>query len=230
MEHTASDASSPHPVKDFRFRVVILCLCICCFIASLDTIILSSTLPAIAASLQATTTDAYWCSASFLFAQSVVQLIYAVVARALNRRICMLAALGFFEALRASYALRLVTYSGSLLRGQVFWINLPICVPTMVGFAWCLDAPPRQSSVWTAIKKTDWGGGIIFTFCSHSYLGAAILMLPATLTFPPSAAIAGHIIGRTLKYQLANIIGFAILVGGLSGSANLDEFSSHPNQ
>lgn len=96
MEHTASDAPSPYPVKDFRFRVVILCLCICCFIASLDTIILSSTLPAIAASLQATTTDAYWCSASFLFAQSVVQLIYAVVARALNRRTCMLAALGFF--------------------------------------------------------------------------------------------------------------------------------------
>lgn len=96
MDHTASDTSSPYPVKDFRFRVVILCLCICCFIASLDTIILSSTLPAIAASLQATTTDAYWCSASFLFAQSVVQLIYAVVARALNRRTCMLAALGFF--------------------------------------------------------------------------------------------------------------------------------------
>ncbi|KAL7930181.1 major facilitator superfamily domain-containing protein [Trichoderma chlorosporum] len=195
----------------------------------------------------------------------------------------------------------------------VFWINLPICVPVMVGFAWCLDAPPRQSSVWTAIKKTDWGGGVIvtgslagilfalnsgnavypwtsgrilsplicgsvglvafvayerfvakenailpgrlfsnvtavaayimallhsiilwtatyyfflyLTFCSHSYLGAAILMLAATLTFPPSAAIAGHIIGRTLKYRLANIIGFAFLVGGLSGSANLNESS-----
>lgn len=51
-------------------------------------------------------------------------------------------------------------------------------------------------------------------------------MLPATLTFPPSAAIAGHIIGRTLKYQIANIIGFSFLVGGLSGLANLDEFSS----
>ncbi|KAM6483812.1 major facilitator superfamily domain-containing protein [Trichoderma sp. SZMC 28011] len=372
MDHTASDTSSPYPVKDFRFRVVILCLCICCFIASLDTIILSSTLPAIAASLQATTTDAYWCSASFLFAQSVVQLIYAVVARALNRRTCMLAALGFFGfasilcatarniqwlvaartiqgvgtggtnalvqliltdiaplAERPKYTGLVTLFSalGLVIGGLcgaaivqhttwplVFWINLPICVPTMVGFAWCLDAPPRQSSVWTAIKKTDWGGGIIvtgslagilfalnsgnavypwtsgrilsplicggvgllgfvayerfvakenailpgrlfsnvtavsayilallhsiilwtatyyfflyLTFCSHSYLGAAILMLPATLTFPPSAAIAGHIIGRTLKYQIANIIGFSFLVGGLSGLANLDEFSS----
>ncbi|KAL7942084.1 major facilitator superfamily domain-containing protein [Trichoderma barbatum] len=78
----------------------------------------------------------------------------------------------------------------------VFWINLPICVP------------------------------VLLTFCSHSYLGAAVLMLPATLTFPPAAAITGHIIGRTLKYQLANIIGFAFLAGGLSGLANLNESSS----
>lgn len=92
----ALDTPSPYPVKDLRFRITILCLCISCFISALDTIILSSTLPAIATSLQATTTDAYWCSASFVFAQSVVQLIYAVVARALNRRTCMLAALGFF--------------------------------------------------------------------------------------------------------------------------------------
>ncbi|PTB62274.1 MFS general substrate transporter, partial [Trichoderma citrinoviride] len=347
-------------------------LCICCFISSLDTIILSSTLPAIAASLQATTTDAYWCSASFLFAQSVVQLIYAVVARALNRRTCMLAALAFFGfatilcatarnirwliaartiqgvgtgginalvqliltdiaplAERPKYtgiitlfsALGLV--SGGLCGAAtvqhttwplIFWINLPLCVPVLVGFAWCLDAPPRERSVWTAIKKTDWGGGIIvtgslagilfalnsgnavypwtsgrilsplicgcvglvvfviyerfvakegailpgrlfsnvtavsaylmgllhsiilwtatyyfflyLTFCSHSYLRAAILMLPATLTFPPAAAIAGHVIGRTLKYQLANVIGFAFLAGGLSGLATLDESSA----
>lgn len=51
-------------------------------------------------------------------------------------------------------------------------------------------------------------------------------MLPATLTFPSAAAITGHIIGRTLKYQLANIVGFACLAGGLSGLATLDEFSS----
>jgi MFS family permease len=87
-----------YPAKDLSFYIVILCLCVCGFVSALDTIILSSTLPAIAASLQATTADAYWCSAAFLFAQSVVQLIYAAFAHAFSRRACVLTALSIFTA------------------------------------------------------------------------------------------------------------------------------------
>lgn len=90
------DARASYPAKNLSFHVVTVCLCICCFVSALDTIILSSTLPAIAASLQATTANAYWCSSAFLFAQSVVQLIYAVFARAFDRRTCMLVALTVF--------------------------------------------------------------------------------------------------------------------------------------
>ena len=89
-------SSTAYPAKNLSFHVVTVCLCVCCFVSALDTIILSSTLPAIAANLQATTANAYWCSSAFLFAQSVVQLIYAVFAKAFHRRTCMLAALTFF--------------------------------------------------------------------------------------------------------------------------------------
>jgi predicted MFS family arabinose efflux permease len=85
-----------YPAKDFSFRIVVLCLCICCFITAFDFIVLSSALPAIATSLDATTADAYWCSSAFVFVQAVVQLAYAAVAKALDRRICMLGALAIF--------------------------------------------------------------------------------------------------------------------------------------
>ena len=95
-EKEAQRGPQSYPVKNLAFYVVIICLCICCFVSALDTIILSSTLPAIAASLNATTANAYWCSAAFLFAQSVVQLIYAAFSQAFDRRTCMLAALSIF--------------------------------------------------------------------------------------------------------------------------------------
>ncbi|KAH8900396.1 MFS general substrate transporter [Thozetella sp. PMI_491] len=369
----ASETCVPaaYPARNASFYMVVSCLCICCFISALDTIILSSTLPAIAASLQATTANAYWCSSAFLFAQSVIQLVYAVFAKALDRRTCMLAALGFFtfasilcatardvqwliaartvqgigtggiNALiqliltdivpieeRPKYtgiltlfaAIALVTggLCGAAIVQSVswpviFWINLPLCVPTIFGFAFCLRVPERQDSVWTTLKRTDWGGaalvtaslgGILFalnsgnavypwssgnvlaplvcgtaglflfaayerlvakatailpgrlfssptaasayimtiihamivwtttyyfflylTFCSYSYLGAAVMMLPATITFPLAAGIAGHIIGRTLKYKTLNIFAFLLLVGGLGGLTALHESS-----
>jgi len=96
VEKEAQDVPPSYPVKNLSFYIVIICLCICCFVSALDTIILSSTLPAIAASLNATTANAYWCSAAFLFAQSIVQLIYAAFSQAFDRRTCMLAALSIF--------------------------------------------------------------------------------------------------------------------------------------
>lgn len=90
------DAQPSYPAKNLSFHIVTVCLYISSFVSALDTIILSATLPAIAASLQATTANAYWCSSGFLFAQSVVQLIYAVFARTFDRRTCMLVALALF--------------------------------------------------------------------------------------------------------------------------------------
>lgn len=87
---------SIYPPKGFSFNVVVASLCICGFVSALDTIVLASTLPAIATDLQAATVDAYWCSSAYLFSQSVVQLVFASFAQAFDRRVCMLAALAIF--------------------------------------------------------------------------------------------------------------------------------------
>lgn len=50
-------------------------------------------------------------------------------------------------------------------------------------------------------------------------------MLPATITFPLSAGLTGHIIGRTLKYKTLNILAFTLIVGGLGGFVALRENS-----
>lgn len=50
-------------------------------------------------------------------------------------------------------------------------------------------------------------------------------MLPATITFPLSAGLTGHIIGRTLKYKALNILAFMLIVGGLGGFTALRESS-----
>jgi hypothetical protein len=94
---TISENPRIYPTKDLSFNVVTGCLCICGFVSALDTIILSSTLPAIATSLQATTANAYWCSSGFLFAQSIIQLTYAAFTNAFDSKICILVALGVFS-------------------------------------------------------------------------------------------------------------------------------------
>ncbi|KAB8304052.1 hypothetical protein EYC80_005397 [Monilinia laxa] len=62
------------------FYPILICLCICIFIATLDTVIIAASLPAIASSLKATSSEAYWCGSGFLFARTVAQPIYGGLA------------------------------------------------------------------------------------------------------------------------------------------------------
>jgi MFS family permease len=78
------------------FYITISCLCICVFIATVNTVIVASALPAIASALNATTTQAYWCGTVLVFAQCITQPIYGAFAEALGRKVCLVAALGIF--------------------------------------------------------------------------------------------------------------------------------------
>jgi MFS family permease len=82
--------------KKTAFYPTFICLCICVFIATLDTVIVAASLPAIASSLKATSNAAYWCGSGFLFAQTVAQPIYGGFGDTLGHKSCMMAALGMF--------------------------------------------------------------------------------------------------------------------------------------
>lgn len=85
--------------KDRRprsFYITIASICLCVFIASVNTINFASALPAVASSLSASTTQAFWCGTVLLFAQCIAQPIYGAAAEAFGRKECMLVALMIF--------------------------------------------------------------------------------------------------------------------------------------
>ncbi len=95
------DPKKPDSIPNKRpktFYITILCLCVCVFIATVNTIIVASALPAIATALNATTTQAYWSGTVLVFAQCIVQPIYGAFADALGRKVCLVAALAIFAA------------------------------------------------------------------------------------------------------------------------------------
>ncbi|KAK4499736.1 hypothetical protein PRZ48_007922 [Zasmidium cellare] len=71
-------------------------LCFLNFIAAVDSTALSVSLPTIANSLNATSTQAYWAGSSFVLASAVVQPIYAAFSNAFGRRTLTLVALSLF--------------------------------------------------------------------------------------------------------------------------------------
>jgi len=84
---------------------------------------------------------------------------------------------------------------------------------------------PVLKRLFTVFLKPNHLSSPQLSFCAHSYVGAAVLMLPATITFPLAAGLTGHIIGRTLKYKALNILAFTLLVGALGGFTALRESS-----
>jgi MFS family permease len=82
--------------KKTAFHPTFICLCICVFVSTLDTVIVAASLPAIASSLHATSNAAYWCGSGFLFAQTVAQPIYGGFAETFGHKSCLMAALGVF--------------------------------------------------------------------------------------------------------------------------------------
>jgi MFS family permease len=66
------------------------------FIATIDTVIVAASLPAIAASLHATSNEAYWCGSGFLFAQTVAQPIYGGFTDIVSHKSSLMLGLGLF--------------------------------------------------------------------------------------------------------------------------------------
>ncbi|KAF2263055.1 MFS general substrate transporter, partial [Lojkania enalia] len=78
------------------FYVAFVSICTCTFIATVDTVILATALPAITRSLRATSNEAYWCGTGFLLAQTVSQPLYGAFQEIVGHKRTMLGALSLF--------------------------------------------------------------------------------------------------------------------------------------
>lgn len=85
-----------YPVRDLRFHLAFVSVCACTFIATVDTVIVATALPAITGALHATSNEAYWCGTGFLFAQTVSQPLYGAFQEVVGHKRTMLFALGLF--------------------------------------------------------------------------------------------------------------------------------------
>ena len=85
-------------LKSRAFKLTFLCLCLCNFISTLDSVIIATSLPAIAHALDATSIEAYWCGSAFLFAQAVSQPLYGAFSETFGRKLCLIIALTTFTA------------------------------------------------------------------------------------------------------------------------------------
>lgn len=101
-QQSRSDIEQQPPEKDSKvkkprsFYITVTSICLCVFISSVNTINFASALPAVASSLSATTTQAFWCGTVLLFAQCIAQPVYGAATEAFGRKRCMLAALVIF--------------------------------------------------------------------------------------------------------------------------------------
>ena len=66
------------------------------FIATMDTVIVATALPAIAIDLNARSNEAYWLGSGFLFAQAVSQPLYGTLSAVFGRKACFLFAMIVF--------------------------------------------------------------------------------------------------------------------------------------
>ncbi|KAF2465362.1 MFS general substrate transporter [Lindgomyces ingoldianus] len=92
------DHGSPHdyPPRNHSFHIAFPSICTCTFVATIDTVIVATALPAITTSLHAISHEAYWCGTGFLFAQTVSQPLYGAVQEVVGHKRTMLGALGVF--------------------------------------------------------------------------------------------------------------------------------------
>ncbi|KAF2119538.1 major facilitator superfamily domain-containing protein [Lophiotrema nucula] len=85
-----------YPTRNFRFHLAFVSVCACTFIATVDTVIVATALPAITRALHATSNEAYWCGTGFLFAQTVSQPLYGAFQEVVGHKRTMMFALGLF--------------------------------------------------------------------------------------------------------------------------------------
>ncbi|KAG0649489.1 Efflux pump FUS6 [Hyphodiscus hymeniophilus] len=203
------------PINSLNFYLAFACLCICVYVAILDTVIIGYALPAIAVDLKTTSSQAYWCGTAYLISQTVVQPLYGSFSNIFGRKVCLMTALFLFTVAsflcavapdvrwligsrvmqglesgginvlvnvitadmvpirdRGKYmgftsltgALGLVSgvVFGSVLAQKVSWrmvfyLNIPICIPTMVGISLFLNLK-RPEKVEEKLNQIDFVG------------------------------------------------------------------------
>ncbi|PQE16408.1 MFS multidrug transporter protein [Rutstroemia sp. NJR-2017a BVV2] len=226
-------------------------------------VIVAASLPAIAKSLNATSSEAYWCGSGFLFAQTVAQPIYGGFVETLGHKTCLLLALGIFTVAsllcataqnitwliatrvvqglgsagvnvlvnvimadlvpldrRAKY-MGIVQLSGAvgLCSGVIigaaasqaaswrwiFYINLPICIPTMVAIWIFLRQSLGSTGIIEKLKHFDFTGMALFTGSLISILygltAGGILYAWSSARIIASLAIGAVGIGGTMVYE-----------------------------
>ncbi|KAB5576151.1 major facilitator superfamily domain-containing protein [Coniochaeta sp. 2T2.1] len=188
------------------FSVAFAGLCLCVFIATVDTIILASALPAIAADLSATTNQAFWYSVVLLFAQCVAQPVYGTLTEVFGRKRCMIAALlmfGFsslFGALAPNIECLIVARA---LQGLGTG-GINVCVNVLV-----VDlVPQRQRAKMSGILSL---AGALVSSTSTPISACAIIVFCFFLKLPS--------VGVKTKTQLRTMdwVGILIFSGSVSG-------------
>ena len=105
MEADAADQRSSSPAlaagekqnaTPRSFYIIVAGLCICVFISTVNNTNFAVAVPAIAADLNATTTQTYWAGAVLMVTQCISQPVYGALIEVFGGRNCALFALGVF--------------------------------------------------------------------------------------------------------------------------------------
>jgi MFS family permease len=91
-----NEANARVPKRNKRFYFTLIFLFFVPLLASLNSVVLASALPAITLALSAPSSQAFWCGTGFLVARTVTTPIYGGLSEAFGRKICLLSALGIF--------------------------------------------------------------------------------------------------------------------------------------
>jgi MFS family permease len=82
--------------KSLAFKLAFSSIMASNFIATMDTVIVATALPAIARGLNAKSNEAYWLGSGFLFAQAVSQPLYGTMSSILGRKPCFIFSIALF--------------------------------------------------------------------------------------------------------------------------------------
>lgn len=93
---TVMSDTSQYPPHNLRFFLAIFSICLVCFNATIDLVILASALPVITKELGGSGTQPYWSGTAFLLAQSVSQPIYGAFQEIVGHKQCMIVAIAIF--------------------------------------------------------------------------------------------------------------------------------------
>ncbi|KAK4446374.1 major facilitator superfamily domain-containing protein [Podospora aff. communis PSN243] len=142
-----STPPKPQPKRPPSFHITFLALNLCVFISTINTINLASALPAIASSLSATTSQAFWTSIVLLFVQCIAQPIYGTLAEIFGRKSCMVSALVVFAlaSLFAALAPNIEALIAARAIQGVGTGGINVCVNVLI-----VDLVPRRERAKTS--------------------------------------------------------------------------------